>query len=110
MAQNHYTRFSIDEREFLYKSLAEGKWQKDIAKELNRHPSTISREIKRDNMSRSSYRPSLGEKIAKQESLKRKRKYKLVEDQNLAKLIEDKIRTNSEIPESKQYRIGRPYL
>ncbi len=34
MAQNHYTRLSIDEREFLYKGLAEGRWQKDIAKEL----------------------------------------------------------------------------
>jgi len=92
MAQNHYTRLSIDEREFLYKSLAEGKWQKDIAEELNRHPSTISREVRRDNMNRSSYRPSHGEKSAERESLKRKRKYRLVEDQNLAKIIEDKIK------------------
>lgn len=92
MAQNQYTRLSIDEREFLYKSLAEGKWQKDIAKELTRDPSTISREIRRDGMRKSSYRPSYAEKAVKRESLRRKRKYKLVEDQELAKIIEDKIK------------------
>ena len=48
MALNQYNRLSIDEREFLYKGLAEGKQQKDIAKELNRDPSTISREIRKD--------------------------------------------------------------
>lgn len=92
MAQKLYSRLSITEREILYKGLAEGKMQKDIAKELNRHPSSISREIRKDGMSRFSYRPSHGEKSAKRESLKRRRKYKLIEDQELAKIIEDKIR------------------
>ena len=92
MTQNHYSRLSIDEREILYKSLAEGKKQKDIAKALNRDPSTISREIRRDGMNRSTYRPSNAEKDFKRESLKRRRKYKLVEDQELAKIIEDKIK------------------
>jgi len=91
MAQNQYNRFSIDEREFLYKSLAEGKKQIDIAKELNRDPSTISREIHRNKMSQSTYRPSLAEKNAKQESAKRTRKYKILEDQELAKIIEEKL-------------------
>lgn len=91
MAQNSYTRFSVNEREILFKRLAEGKGQKDIAIELNRNPSTISREIRRTGMNRLTYRPSLGEKHSCNESQKRKRKYKLIENQDLAKIIEEKL-------------------
>ena len=92
MAKNQYSRLTIDEREILYKGLAEGRYQKDIAKELNCHPSTVSREVRKGGMNRLTYRPNLAEKDAKRESLKRKRKYKLVEDQELAKIIEDKLK------------------
>lgn len=92
MAKSKYTRIKFEERELIYKSLAEGKSQSDIAKKLDRDPSVISREIRRDSMDRNTYRPSRADIHAKLQSLKRKKKYKLVENQNLAKIIEDKIK------------------
>jgi len=92
MAKTLYSRFTIDEREILFKRLAEGKYQKDIAKELSRDPSTISREIQRSGMSRSSYRPSIAEEDVEIQKLKRRRKYKLVENRDLAGLVESKLK------------------
>ncbi|HXK52966.1 MAG TPA: IS30 family transposase [bacterium] len=43
-----YKHFSESERDNLAVMLAEGKKQVDIAKKMGRHPSTISREIKRN--------------------------------------------------------------
>lgn len=92
MAQKLYTRLSVAEREILFKHLAEGWSQKDIAIELGRNPSTISREITRVGMTKSTYSLNLGEKHASIESKKRKRKFKLVENQELAKFVEDKLK------------------
>ena len=92
MAKRGYTRFTIEEREILFKRIAEGKSQESIAKELSRDPSTISREIRRNGMCRSTYRLSCAEKHAKQESLKRKKKFKLIENQELASFVEKKLK------------------
>ena len=83
MAKKEYVRLSIKEREFLLKGLAEGKTQKRISEELFRDPSTISREIRRSNMSRSSYSPSSGQKDAEYQSTKRRRTSKLSTNQEL---------------------------
>ncbi len=42
-----YKHLSNEERFFIWKTLREGKTQKQIAKTLGRHPSTLCREIKR---------------------------------------------------------------
>ncbi len=45
----HYTHFSEKERESLYFYLLEGKKKKEIALLLEKHPSTIGREIKKNS-------------------------------------------------------------
>ena len=92
MAKKKYVRLNIKEREILFKGLAEGRSQKSIAEELERHPSTISREIRRIEMNRFSYRPSDGQKDADQQSAKRKRTYKLLINKELVEFVEEKLR------------------
>jgi len=91
MAQKVYSRLSIEEREILYKKLAEGTKQSQIAKELDRHPSAISREIRRNGMNRETYRPTKAEQNSKQQSLKRRKKLKLVQNPDLTAFVEDKL-------------------
>lgn len=55
MHKKNYTQLTDLEREEISRSLANGKTQAEIAKELNRDPATISREIKR-NSGKTSYR------------------------------------------------------
>lgn len=45
---SHYQHLTIEERESLLRGIASGKTIRGIAKELNRSPSTISREVKRN--------------------------------------------------------------
>lgn len=49
-----YTHFTLDERKYLQQLLAEGKSFREIARILERSPSTISREVKRN---RAKYKP-----------------------------------------------------
>ena len=44
----HYKHITINEREKIDFLLATGKKHKEIALELNRHPTTIGREIERN--------------------------------------------------------------
>lgn len=92
MAKKEYLRFTINEREILLKGLAEGRTQKWISEELSRSPSTISREIRRGEMFRSSYRPSSGQKDAEYQSTKRRRVYKLLINKELSEFIEEKLK------------------
>ena len=57
-----YKRIRIEEREEIMKSLAEGKSLREIAREINRNVSSISREIKRNKKGRK------GNKDLRQES------------------------------------------
>lgn len=91
MTEKLYSRLTIEEREILLKGLAEGRTQKSIAKELNRNPSTISREIRRCKMNCLTYRPSIGNKDAKKKSVNRKRKYKIFTNSELTNFIEEKL-------------------
>ena len=54
IAMKRYQHLNDDERLYIQNSLKAGKTKKQIAEELERHPSTITREIKR-NMFPSSY-------------------------------------------------------
>lgn len=51
-----YHRLTVNEREEISLGLAQGRSQRDIALALGRYPSTISREIKRNNRRISCYR------------------------------------------------------
>lgn len=55
---SHYTHLSIEERESLLLGIGEGQSIREIAKELRRSPSTLSREIKRNCKNRESYSPN----------------------------------------------------
>lgn len=55
---SHYKHLSIEERESLYLSKNQGKSIREIARELGRSPSTISRELARNRLSHRPYSPS----------------------------------------------------
>lgn len=55
---SHYKHLSIEERESLYLKKHQGKSIREIAKELGRSPSTISRELARNKSSHRSYSPT----------------------------------------------------
>ena len=59
---SHYSHYTTKERESLLVLLKKGKKIREIARELGRSPSTISREIRRNAESRESYSPSEAEK------------------------------------------------
>ena len=54
---SHYQHLSIKERESIWENRIRGKNIREIARELGRSPSTVSRELKR-NQSSQGYRPS----------------------------------------------------
>ena len=58
----HYTHLSIEEREKLYLRRGQGAKLREIARELGRSVSTISRELKRNERPRHPYSPSQAQK------------------------------------------------
>lgn len=61
-AMSHYRHLSIEEREKLYLRRGQGASLREIARELGRTASTISRELQRDQWARHSYSPSQAQK------------------------------------------------
>ena len=55
---SHYRHLSIEEREKLYLMAEQGETLRQIARELNRAVSTISRELKRNKAAQHPYSPS----------------------------------------------------
>lgn len=55
---NHYKHITIEERENLLRLLSEGKKIREIAREIGRAASTISRELKRNKKQKEKYSPS----------------------------------------------------
>ena len=58
----HYTHLSIEEREKLYLRRGQGAKLREIARELGRSVSTMSRELKRNERPRHPYSPSQAQK------------------------------------------------
>jgi IS30 family transposase len=83
-----YKRLTIRDREIIFKGLAQGLQQKEIAKKLGKHPSAISREIRRDGKERESYSPSAAQEHATRQALLRRRKAKLEDGGSLAIAVE----------------------
>ena len=87
-----YTRLNEKERETISKGLAQNKSIRAIAKELERSPSTISREIKR-NVSKTGYWAySANQKAKANASSRRKHKRRLMQNQKLCDYVEEKVK------------------
>ena len=83
-----YKHFTLEERESLSQSLKEGKSIRQIARELGRSPSSVSREIKRNHSKKSNrYNPwhATIEYICRRK--KCKRHYKIIANQELMNFI-----------------------
>jgi len=87
-----YKHFTLKERFALDTLLRAGYDQEDIAQEMARSPSTISREISRNSSLDRSYNPYYAHKKAKAKRKSSKVNYcKIESDTNLAKRIEDRL-------------------
>ena len=91
MQKEIYKRLTIQERESISRSLAQEKTLRAIAKEMNRSPSTISREIKR-NSGKSSYRAFSASQRAKRAATSRRGgKSKIAQQEQLRRYVLQKL-------------------
>ena len=81
---------TLSEREEIFRAMAEGQSIRSIAAQLDRAPSTISRELRR-NGGPSAYRASDADRAAWTRALRPKCR-KLAKDRALAKVVTDKLR------------------
>jgi IS30 family transposase len=81
---------TLAEREEISRAVAEGQSIRSIAARLDRAPSTVSREIRR-NGDRADYRATEADNAAWDRALRPKR-CKLAEDRALARIVADKLR------------------
>jgi len=87
-----YTRVTDEERDTIAVRLAEGCTQADIARELRRWPSAISREVNRNRYASGTYRAVHAAKHAhKRLGSRRRGKYKLERDADLWEYVETKL-------------------
>ena len=78
-----YTLLTEDERYQIYEGIVQGYSYRAIARQLDRHPSTISREITRNKGLRG-YRPRQANQLSEQRQASKSRYIKLTPDiQNL---------------------------
>jgi len=91
MQNKRYTRLADQERESISRGLAQHKSIRQLAKELNRSPSTISREIRR-NKGKSGYRAFSASRRAKAAASSRKRgKRKIEKQEGLLSYVMEKL-------------------
>jgi IS30 family transposase len=91
MQKRRYTRLADQERESISRGLAQHKSIRQLAKELNRSPSTISREIRR-NKGKSGYRAFSASRRAKAAASSRKRgKRKIEKQEGLLSYVTEKL-------------------
>jgi len=91
MQNKRYTRLSDQERESISRGLAQHKSIRQLARELNRSPSTISREIRR-NKGKSGYRAFSASRRAKAAASSRKRgKRKIEKQEGLLSYVMEKL-------------------
>jgi IS30 family transposase len=91
MQKNRYTRLADQERESISRGLAQHKPIRQIAKELDRFPSTISREVRR-NRGKTGYRAFSASRRAKAAASSRKRgKRKIEKQEGLLSYVTEKL-------------------
>ena len=76
---SHYQHFSISERESLWEMKIKGCGIREIARKLNRDPSSISRELKRNRTNKEEYSPSRAQAKYEKRRKRSRRKYLLSE-------------------------------
>lgn len=92
MQKDNYKRLAIQERESISRGLAQEKTMRAIAREINRSPSTITREIKQ-NSGKSGYRAFLASQRAKAAAAsRRKGKSKIAQLEQLRRYVLEKLR------------------
>lgn len=91
MQKIKYKRLGIQERENISRGLAQMKTMREIAREINRSPSTITREIKR-NSGKSSYRAFSASQRAKTAATSRREgKSKIARQEQLRRYVLEKM-------------------
>ena len=82
---SHYQHLTISERESIWENKLAGKSMREIARQIGRSVSTISREVKRNGM-RQGYRPSEAQKKYERRR-KHCRRKKLLKEGDLKDLV-----------------------
>jgi IS30 family transposase len=94
MSQERYKRVSQEEREEISRRLANGVSLRKIARSINRHISTVSREVNHGYINRESYRAVTAHNRAIRNASKRKKQhYKIGSNPLLQRYIHEKLRT-----------------
>lgn len=101
---SHYTHLSIEERETLYLMRGQGKSFREIARKLNRSPSTISREWKRGQSEGGGYLPSRAQARYKNQRKNCGRK-RILSDPALKEKIRHMIEDQHWSPEQISHRL-----
>lgn len=96
---NQYHRLSFDEREEISRLLAKGLSMRVISKNLDRSPSTISREIKRTSKRSNRYRAIQAQRYATWMRHITKKQPKINTDQRLRSFVFDHLRKGHWTPE-----------
>jgi len=87
-----YNHITIEERETIQEMLWEKKSMRDIAKELGRSPSSISRELARNTTPvRKRYSPRIAQQRARKKTKSRGREQRL-KNQEIREYVEEKLR------------------
>ncbi|MBF6596560.1 MAG: IS30 family transposase, partial [Thermaceae bacterium] len=87
----HYARLSLSEREEISRGLAVGQSLRQIAANLARPPSTVSREISRLRYNRMSYRATFSQEVATRRRVRRS-DHKLVQNKQLRDYVVGHLR------------------
>lgn len=88
-----YRRLGHEEREEISRKLAQGQSLRDIAGEIGRAPSTVSREIRQGSANKYTYRAHRAQKRAERNAQKRKAgKRKLMREEKLRDYVHEKLR------------------
>lgn len=80
---------SFEDREVIFEGIIEGVSNAEIARRINKHPSNVGRELKR-NGGRQNYRPVSAERRAQQQA-HRPKEAKLVKNAELCSIVEERL-------------------
>lgn len=101
---SHYKHLSIEERESLYLMKGQGKSIREIARQLGRSPSTISRELHRNKCGRHPYLPSRAQNKYKARRKNCGRKH-ILRDETSRQLVRHLIEEEHWSPEQIENRL-----
>lgn len=104
----NYTRLRLEEREEISRGFATNKTLRQIASELERPPSTVSRELSRLRYNPSTYRATFAQEVAERKR-KHPKAHKLQTNERLRLYVEDKLLNEHWSPQQIAARIKLEY-